>query len=386
MNQTFDCLVAGGGIVGLTAAITMSTQGYSVAVIDSGSLTADTSKPDPRVYAINQASKELLQQLGVWQYMDENCISPYQQMHVWDAANNAAIDFDSRIVATNHLGVIIEESVLKKALFLRIREQDGIHLFPESSIDSVIHNNLITVGVAHRQWQGQLLVVTDGAHSPTREKLNVSLNSWSYHQYAIVATVEVEHKHQQTAWQVFHADGPLAFLPLTDSHQCSIVWSSASAKAKALMSLPEDEFNEKLTDAFCRKLGQTKLISKRHQFPLTMRHVKQYSGSRWLLAGDAAHTIHPLAGLGLNLGLADIACWLEEIKGLKSTPDFSKALASYQRQRKTEVWKMIFVMDSLKTLFGHPLPAVKVIRGIGLHCFNQFKPLKRFLIHQAMGK
>lgn len=387
MTQSFDCLVVGGGIVGLTAAVAMSKQGCSVAVIDAGSLSVDTGQADPRVFAINQASKELLQQLAVWPHMDETRIAPYQRMHVWDAATGAKIDFDSRMVALNQLGSIIEESIIKKALLLSIQGLNNIHLFPDSPVDSLInHGDCVTLGCRNQQWQGQLLIATDGAHSPTRDKLDVPLTSWPYHQHAIVARVAVTQEHQQTAWQVFHPHGPLAFLPLVHRHQCSIVWSTSPARAQALMRLPEAEFNRELTDAFFARLGEVKLLDKRYSFPLIMRHARQYSGSCWLLAGDAAHSIHPLAGLGLNLGLADVRCWLEKLEQNKSKLHFGKALAAYQRQRKSEVWKVIVVMDGLKTLFAHPFPLVKLARGIGLSGCNRLETLKRLFIHQAMGK
>ncbi|WP_040534507.1 UbiH/UbiF/VisC/COQ6 family ubiquinone biosynthesis hydroxylase [Legionella drancourtii] len=386
MNLEFEVLVLGGGIVGLSAALAMAQRGYRVAIIDAGSLTVDTSRPDARVYAINYASQTLLQQVGAWQRVDPQHLAPYQHMHVWDAVNGAHIDFDSRSVAAPYLGVIIEEAILKLALLQQVAQQANISLFPDCCVDAV-HPDLHHVQVCSQQqvWEGQLLMIADGANSPARQKLKVELTSWPYKQQAIVATVAVEKAHQQTAYQVFNPDGPLAFLPLADAKQCSIVWSTTPLQAKKLLDLADDEFNEVLTTAFAQKLGQVQVISKRYQFPLHMRHVKQYSGNRWLLLGDAAHTIHPLAGLGLNVGLADVASWIHCLDTAQGALVSKKALGAYQRERKHAVWQIIALMEGFKRLFSNSFMPVVTLRGLGLGFCNQFTPLKRLFIQHARG-
>lgn len=387
MSLECNVLVIGGGIVGLTAALAMAQRGYTVAVIDAGTLKADTSQADLRVYAINYASQTLLERLGAWQHLDQQRVSPYGQMYVWDAVSGAHIDFDSRCVAAQHLGAIIEESVIKQALLQQVALQPKISLFPGCCVDE-IHNEAQSVRVCSQQqvWEGQLLMIADGANSPARQKLQVELTSWSYKQQALVAAVAVEKEHQQTAYQVFNPDGPLAFLPLSDPHQCSIVWSTDPLRTKELMDLPNEEFNEALTQAFAKKLGQVKVISTRHQFPLQMRHVKQYSGNRWLLLGDAAHTIHPLAGLGLNVGLADVSSWIKCLDATKKgTLVSKKALGAYQRERKNAVWQIIALMEGFKRLFSNSLVPLVTLRGLGLDLCNELTPIKRLFIQQARG-
>ncbi len=388
MKGEFDILVIGGGIVGLTAALAMAQQGYSVAVIDAGSLEADTSLPDLRVYAINQASQSLLEQLGAWANIDQQRISPYRQMHVWDSVNGAHIDFDSRSIGVAFLGHIIEESVLKQALLQQIAQQPLISLFPHHCVKKIEEAEAqVSISSEQQSWQGRLLMIADGANSPARQQLNVELTSWSYQQHALVAMVEIEKAHQQTAYQVFNPDGPLAFLPLANSHQCSIVWSTSPERAQELLALPEEKFNQALTEAFAARLGQVKVLSKRHQFPLQMRHAKQYVGERWLLLGDAAHTIHPLAGLGLNIGLADVNAWIccmaKNNSGQLAT---KKILGTYQRERKHAVWQVIALMEGFKRLFSHAFSPIAILRGWGLSLCNQFTPLKRLFIQHASGK
>jgi 2-polyprenylphenol 6-hydroxylase len=388
MSQQFDVLVIGGGVVGLTAALAMALRHFSVAVIDAGQLTTHLVNSDPRVYAINQASQELLQELGVWQLLDKTRISPYQHMYVWDAANGAHIEFDARMIAAENLGMIIEESVLKHALLQALNQQKShLTLFVKNSVAALTPSaDWIEVTGDKRSWQAKLLMVADGGNSPCRQLLNVPLTSWPYHQHALVATVATQKKHQQTAYQVFNDDGPLAFLPLVDEQQCSIVWSTNPTRATQLMTLPPKNFNQELTRAFASKLGDVSVQGKRYQFPLIMRHVKQYTGPRWLLLGDAAHTIHPLAGLGLNVGLADVATWLACLANVDNCLTAKKALNSYQRQRKLAVWQTIAMMDGLKTLFTNPLPPFVALRGFGLRACNMLSPLKRLFIKQATGR
>jgi 2-polyprenylphenol 6-hydroxylase len=385
MKQPYDAVVIGGGIIGLTTALAMAARDFTVAVVDKGSFKVGAPVPDSRVYAVNQASKALFRQLDVWSLIDNARISPYQRMHVWDAANGACIDFDARIIAQSELGVILEESAIKEALLQRIATQRLITCFPESTVTKIVDaEDVITVEGVQLDLQGRLLVVADGGESPARRLLKVPITTWPYHQHAVVATVRTEKAHQKTAWQVFNADGPLAFLPLTDSHQCSIVWSTTPKHANHLSTMPDEEFNEALAIAFAGKLGKVAVESKRYQFPLTMRHAKQYAGRNWILMGDAAHTIHPLAGLGLNVGLADITSWLACLDA--SSNRFSKkALSAYQRQRKYSVWQIIGLMSGLKTLFANPLPPVVALRGLGLGLCNRFSVLKRLFIAHAAG-
>ncbi len=271
MSQQFDVVVIGGGIVGLTAALAMVLRGFSVAVIDAGKMDVNLAAPDPRVYAINQASEDLLQELGVWEQLDPSRVSPYRHMYVWDASSSAHIEFDARIVATDHLGTIIEESMLKHALLQVLsRQERKLTFFAHTTVSAVESAEpWVKVSADQESWEAKLLMIADGGNSPCRKLLNVPLTTWPYHQQALVALVNTEKSHQQTAWQVFNVQGPLAFLPMVNEKQCSIVWSINPAHANKLMALTDEEFNCNLTAAFAGKLGAVKLAGKRLQFPLT---------------------------------------------------------------------------------------------------------------------
>ena len=385
MNPTYDVIVVGGGIVGLSAALAMNERGYSAALIDASTLTPETTTTDARVYAINNASQTLLQELGAWQSLDQTRISPYTHMHVWDAVNGACIDFDSRIIGMDRLGTIIEESIIKDALLKRLLQR-GVDLFPDSRVVEVNSTTeYVNIKNDNNTWQAKLLIIADGATSITRQLLGIPLTSWPYHQQAIVTTLQTEKPHQCTAYQVFNDDGPLAFLPLAQPNHCSIVWSTTLKRAQNLMSLADDVFAEQITQAFAAKLGACKVLGKRNQFPLHMRHAKRYSGQRWLLMGDAAHTIHPMAGLGLNVGLADLSAWMANLDSSRDKSWSNKMLSAYQRERKSQVWQMIALMESLKTVFSNPLPPVTILRGLGLWICDNITPLKRLLIEHAAG-
>lgn len=380
----YEVIIAGGGIVGLTAALAMQQRGYSVALIDAGSLKIEPESISPRVYAINHASERLFTSLGVWRHLEASCLSLYQKMHVWDARSQGAIDFDTRTIARSHLGAILDENHLKRAL-LRAIAATPIKIIPDTTIDVVEEGpDTILVGTQVQRFSADWLMVADGATSPTRSRLNVTLTHWSYHQHALVATVETEKPHQQTAYQVFTPTGPLAFLPLVNSHQCSIVWSGPADLTARRLNSENSSFNQQITATFENKLGAVTLLTPRYTFPLHMRHAKQYTGAHWLLMGDAAHTIHPLAGLGLNVGLADVSAWL---KLLDAAPLLSnkKLLRAYQRERKLAVWQTILLMDGIKSLFLNPFPPLAVLRGLGLNLCNQFTPIKRMFIEHAAG-
>ena len=386
MSKAVDVLIVGGGVVGLSAAAGMAARGFKAAVMDAGPLKITSTDKNTRVYAINGASQALFTRLGVWELLDAEIISPYRGMHVWDATNNAEITFDARDAAKAQLGVILEEAPLRAALLKRLKALGG-QLIPNTRVTACAEEaaGMRITAEDGTSWQAKLLMVADGANSSTRELLGVSITTWPYEHEALVATVQTEKPHQEIAYQVFTPDGPLAFLPLSNSHQCSIVWSQPPERTQALMALEQKDFEIALTQAFEHKLGEVKLQSTRFSFPLHMRHVQQYSGAKWLLMGDAAHTIHPLAGLGLNVGLADLTSWLALLDKQKSGVWSERLLAAYQRERKHEVWSVIALMQSIKTMFGASIAPVAVLRGLGMRALNRFSPLKRMLVEYASG-
>src|SRR3990167_6513511 len=219
MTGTFDVSIVGGGIVGLTAALGMAKRGFSIAVIDSGSLLSSLDQVDSRVFAINHASQQLLSSLGIWPLLlengHENRVSPYQHMLIWDAVSQGKIEFDARMVAKDTLGFMIEESVIRTALLHGLAQMDNVVLFPKQMIETLDkEEGFIQLASQKKRWTTRFLLAVDGAHSPCRTLLNVPVTNWSYAQHALVATVTTELPHDQTAYQIFNVEGSLAFLPL----------------------------------------------------------------------------------------------------------------------------------------------------------------------------
>lgn len=386
MHNLADIIVVGQGVVGLSAAIAMRDLGFSVINLDANHEFTQNKSTISRIYAINNASIELFKKINVWRHLTKTQISAYNRMHVWEAKYGAEIEFDSRICASDKLGVMLEEADLKQALFKEASTKE-ILFINNYQVENVIDDeNKITVYNSQNEaLSAKLLIIADGAKSSLRDKLGVKITTWPYNQNAIIANVSTTKSHNQTAYQVFTEDGPLAFLPQNDNLHCSIVWSVPPEKAKTLINDNEKIFTDKINNVFNNKLGEITLKSERYQFPLQMRHTQQYSGKHWVLMGDAAHTIHPLAGLGLNVGLADLSTWIFELKKNNLTLTADKALKSYQRQRKHALWQIIALMQTLHVLFTQKTPIIAKITSLGLNILNNLTPLKRLIIQQASG-
>jgi 2-octaprenylphenol hydroxylase len=235
--------------------------------------------------------------------------------------------------------------------------------------------------------QTRLLVGADGARSWVREQCGIAVTSTDYHQRAVVATVRTEQPHRDTAWQRFLPGGPLAFLPLPEGY-CSIVWSTTPEHADALLAMDETAFCAALTDAFAARLGKVQSAVGRAAFPLSAQHAGRYVQPRIALVGDAAHTIHPLAGQGVNLGFADSAALAEVlIAALQKRQDIGSlgVLRRYERWRKGENLLMLEVMTGFQKLFGSELTAVRQARNLGLNLVQRLMPVKNLIIRRAMG-
>jgi 2-polyprenylphenol 6-hydroxylase len=379
-------VISGGGIIGLSAAIAAAQHNNAVCIIDGGDFTCQDTESFHRVFAINGSSQRIFEHLGVWSKRIANDCAPYREMEVEDQVRSAKIAFNCRQLALPQLGHIISERNLKQALLQRIKECSTIECIPRERIHKIEHNrdySRLTLG--NGTIDTKMLVVAEGARSSTRDQLSVPLQEWSYHQSALVTRIRCERPHHNIARQRFLDSGPLAFLPLPDPNECSIVWSTRPGHANHLRECPIEVFNTQCTKAFSSWLGEVECIGERYSFPLHMRHAKQYYGNGWLILGDTAHSIHPLAGLGLNLGLADIAAW-EHLVLQPNRIHCPKALATYQRQRRNEVWKVIALMQGLKELFSSTLTPVIQLRTLGMQLVNNSDFIKKALIKQAAGE
>lgn len=393
MNKShYDIIIIGGGIVGLTLACQLQNFNGKIAIVDSSDL-GNQALPegyDLRVFAINRASQNIFKSLHLWPKIVSSRVSAYRKMLVWDPIGGSEIEFDCKDVAEPELGHIIEHHLIQSSLVEKINTLNHIDILYPMNLKRLI---LSEEGVKLETEQNQklhakLVIGADGCHSWLRQQAGIQQTQWHYGHEAIVATVETELAHQDTAWECFNPEGPLALLPLADQHHCSIVWSVAVSQARQLMMLNDDGFKAELEHAFHARLGKVFHCSKRRSFPLYMRHAKQYVRHRIALAGDAIHTFHPLAGQGLNIGLLDAAAladvilhWDNGNKPYYSLP----CLRQYERKRKGQIIKMITFMEGFKFLFSNQPRPIPFLRSLGLSLTNQIQPVKRFFIRQAMG-
>ncbi|EIS3745710.1 FAD-dependent 2-octaprenylphenol hydroxylase [Aeromonas hydrophila] len=389
--QNVDVVIVGGGMVGLGLAAALKGSALKVAVIE-GQLPepALDEAPDNRVSALSLASQRILQQVGAWRGIEARRLQPYGQMEVWEQDSFGRIAFDAASLRQPELGHIVENRVIQLALLEAILDGDNIQLLSParaSSLQSGEAGSLLLLEDG-RALSAKLVVAADGAHSWVRRQADIPLTSWDYGHHALVATVRCAEPHEAVARQIFTPEGPLAFLPLWQPDLCSIVWSVPAARAEALCQCDEEQFNRQLTTAFDGRLGLCKVAGVRSAIPLTARYARDFARERLVLVGDAAHTIHPLAGQGVNLGLLDAAALAEQIlRNQAAGKDIGRLanLRGYERWRKSEAASMLAAMEGLKRLFAGSNPLKKLVRGAGLCAFDLLTPLKQSVIRAAMG-
>ncbi|MFP1789674.1 FAD-dependent 2-octaprenylphenol hydroxylase [Lonsdalea quercina] len=390
--QSFDVVIAGGGMVGLALACGLQGSGLSIAVLEKQQVNAPSSLRGlaPRVSAINAASEQLLRRIGVWQTIAAQRISPYNAMSVWDRDSFGSISFNGEETGFSHLGHIIENDVIQQSLWQHAERARDITLIAPAALKQVAwgENEAFITLEDGNMLTARLVVGADGAHSWLRQHADIPLTFWDYGHHALVANIRTQRPHESVARQVFHGDGMLAFLPLSDPHLCSIVWSLPPERAQSLLEAPAATFNSQLAAEFDMRLGLCELESVRQSFPLTARYARSFAAHRLVLMGDAAHTIHPLAGQGVNLGFMDVAELIAELKRLQTQgKDIGHYLylRRYERRRKYSAAVMLASMQGFRDLFAGSHPVKKVLRDVGLKLADTLPGIKPTLVRQAMG-
>ena len=388
-EEQFDILIMGGGMVGSTLACALAHLPLRIAIVDPNKFTApeNPTQFDLRVSAITRASQQIFEALDVWQDMT---VYPFRDMRVWQEPSSE-IHFDSAHLGDAQLGHIVENREILNALHKSMAMQENL--------DCVFGHRGKTLNYDERekQWCAQLddgayiktklLLAADGGRSWTRQQLEISQRGWDYKHDAIVTYVKTEKPHEFTAWQRFLPQGPLAFLPLAENI-CSIVWSTHPEHAAELMSLSDDEFARELEMAYESRLGAIEEVAPRVSFPLKFAESNQYISKQAALVGDAAHSMHPLAGQGVNLGLADAASLaqvIEQACEAKTSFYSHRNLRQYERWRKSENLTMLAGVDTIQRLFASTAPSVSWARGQGMAMVNKVGPVKDHIIESAMG-
>lgn len=364
-----DILVRGAGAVGLAAALALSRQGRSVALL--GAPPRALPEDDVRAFALNAASVRLLQTLKVWDALPADARTAVHDMHVEGDAAGAALDFSAFSQSVAELAWIVDATELERALRTALRFSP--------------HVTEVAAEVP-----ATLQVLAEGRDSAARDRLGVRVAHTAYGQRAIAARLTGAQAHAGLARQWFRSPDVLALLPLdrpTPGHGFALVWSLPEARADALMALPDAGFDDALRDATANAAGPLALAGPRAQWSLALAQARAISGPGWVLVGDAAHLVHPLAGQGLNLGLADVAALAGVLAAREPWRPLGDArlLARYARARWAPTEAMALLTDGLLQLFASPRPAVRGLRNRGLSLLNRLPPLKRFLAGQALG-
>jgi len=387
---TLDVAVVGGGMVGAAAALALARAGFSTALLEARAPAAwdADAEVDLRVVGLAPSSVMLLDELGVWTSIREARAGSYSHMHVWDAESGAAIDFDAHSEGRDRLGYIVENNLVQWMLWQALQTAGVRVLCPAEVKAFEAREDRIQLELAGGETLAAgLLVAADGAASPLRQLAGIGTRGRDYAQRAVVAHVATERPHEDTAWQRFLPGGPLALLPLADGRS-SIVWSLPEAEARRVLALDGQAFLDELGVASDFRLGRVVAATPRAAFPLKLQLAERYQADRFVLLGDAAHAVHPLAGQGVNLGLRDVAELRDTLIDARAAGrDIGAAhvLRRYARRRRSADTLDALGFDALARIYAWQSPVLVAARGMGVRLLDRLAPLKRKLSEHAAG-
>lgn len=398
-EETADVVIVGAGMVGAALACLLGEAGVTVMLVDARETLLDPEsvgrgQPGMRVSALTPVSQTLLEGLGAWEWMAARRISPYRFMQVWDAEGSGEVSFSAEQAGVARLGHIVENDVTQAALERSLGALASVRLVLGARVtglsESADGSRCVQLADG-RRLTAPLVIAADGARSPLRELAGIGVSAHETGHMAVVTTVRAERPHGDVARQVFLPTGPLAFLPLRldgERHHCSIVWSTSPEEAERLLGLSTEALGEELAMAIGHRLGEVTVIDSAVSFPLVQRHAQRYVLPGLALVGDAAHSIHPLAGQGVNLGLMDAAVLAEELLAARRRGvalGDERWLSRYARRRRGDNAGMLALMDGFRLLFGTRHPVLTLARNLGLGAVDRLTPLKRLIMQQAVG-
>ena len=387
-----DAIVVGGGAIGAAQALALARDGFDVALVEARApkLWHAEDDLDLRVVALASDARALFEDLGVWPSITGARIGPYRRMRVWDASAPGELAFDAAENGEAALGWIIENKLIQHALWEAVEAEHNARLVCPAEVASVVNEaDGVEVTLADgTRLRSRVVIAADGAESPVRAMLGIDTKGRDYAQRALVAHVATARPHEDTAWQRFLPGGPIAFLPLADGRS-SIVWSLPDAEAARILALDDAAFRDELGCAFDFRLGEITSSTARAAFPLRMRLADRYVTGRCVLAGDAAHVVHPLAGQGMNLGFRDVACLrrvLRDARERGSDIGAAHVLRRYERERRSENALAAYGLDAIQRAFDMPGMPAAMLRGVALAAAQHVSPLKDMLGAAAAGR
>lgn len=391
--ETFDIVIVGGGMVGAAAALGFAKQGYSIAVVEMNlpKPFSQEDKPDIRVSAISMGSQQLLEELGAWHFIEQMRSCRYQRLAVWEEPS-CRTEFNAKDAKFSHLGHIIENRVIQLGLIQALKTYDKVTWINDEpvSIDNAERSSLELSSI--RLSNGKLvkanvIIGADGARSFVRGACNIATRGWRYEQQVLALSIKTKRSQQDITWQQFSPSGPRAFLPLYDGFG-SLVWYNASDEVKRLKSLNQQALKKEVVKAFPDEVGDFDILDVA-SFPITRMHALQYVKGSVILIGDAAHTINPLAGQGVNLGFKDVKALLDVLQNSMEKAQTSLftdgALSQFERSRRFDNAAMMTTMDFFYQLFSNDIGPLKFVRNAGLAIADKAGFVKAQVMKHAMG-
>ncbi|WP_035061075.1 UbiH/UbiF family hydroxylase [Andreprevotia chitinilytica] len=388
MTQEFDILIVGGGLVGAALAASLRDSSYAIGLIEGNPPASEwpADEWDNRVYAISSASRRLLQKIGAWQRLDPARLGPVAAMKIYGDDGHSSLEFNALDAGVDDLAVILESRQLQSALWQTAAEAPNVTLISPARPESLVtdaEGALLTL-TSGETIRTKLVVGADGAQSWLREQAGITAKVEPYQQWGVVGNFEIERPHYGAARQWFFEDGVLAWLPLA-GNRISIVWSCNDERKAELLALTPEELAERIAAAGGRQLGALIAISPAAAFPLKLTHVEELTKAHVVLVGDAAHTVHPLAGQGVNLGFGDVA----ELANILKAEHPGRCgdylvLRRYERSRREAIYLMQGVCHGLQKLFNNANPWLKPLRNLGLGLTDSMPWIKQQLIRHAM--
>lgn len=392
MNDNYDLLIIGGGMVGASLACALAGSGLRIAVVEAVPLCADHQPSyDDRSIALAYGTRCIFSAMGLWDAL-RDVVTPIRSIHVSDRGHFGITRLHAAEYGLEALGYVVENRELGPLFAERLNAQPDLDLLCPMRLEALEFNaETVTATVENndqqRKLHARLVVGADGGHSLVRRLAAVPTRHWDYGQSALIANVTPAHSHQYVAYERFTDSGPLAMLPMA-GNRCSLVWTVRRGGEEALLALNDKDFLARLQQRFGRRLGELRKVGQRQVYPLNLIRAGDPDRTRLALIGNAAHTLHPVAGQGFNLGIRDVAVlaevlWEEQARGgdIGSTTTLSR----YHQWRRDDQRRVIAFTDSLVRLFTNELPPVTLARNLGLAALECLPPLKRLLTRQFMG-
>ncbi|MDO8414427.1 MAG: UbiH/UbiF family hydroxylase [Gallionellaceae bacterium] len=386
--MVFDVVIIGGGLVGASLAAALKPSRLSVALVEGQQPAVHSNDAwDNRIYAISPGSAQFLQECGAWQQLDMRRVQPVEAMRIF-GDQDAELEFSAYQLGVPELAFILENRLLLQALWQQLQQQDYLTLFhPARCVSLSWQEEAVSVVLQDgTTLSAKLVVGADGGNSWVRQQADMAGLLTPYHQQGVVANFSAEKSHRDVAYQWFQTDGILALLPLPQ--QClSMVWAVSAEKSASLLQLPHEELCRQVAAVSQHLLGELKMITPPAAFPLHLLNLPHIVKPRVALIGDAAHSIHPLAGQGVNIGFRDARQLAQIIMQDQAQQDCGniRVLRRYERARREDILSMQITTDTLKKLFNNSDPMLRAVRNLGLNAVNHVAPLKKMLARHALN-